>query len=377
MTPRLRLAAIALALCVSASAYSQSAVPVSVFVKSSTTGRGWLFQRLGNCYLLTAGHVLGGNSQASLIGGMNGKVVGRALLLKHWSAEDEDLALMHVQGALARQCGIELDKTPRLETVVNARARGELIEVVEDGGTKRTAIRVGDVGPRFLMIAALDGSDSLYQGQSGGLVTIADAPGGMYLAINGDLGLSRVLRYDVIGRWVNEYFRAPDLAAINPLVPVPGARQKPARGDLFASAAGTRVEANGLPLSPGVGPENLISAGAGPWIADLGTTQGDWLEVDFYFGAANVRTVARVELDSSGVTPPDRRIRDYEVLTRSDEISPWLSQTSGTCVALEDTCFVELAPTRAHGVRLRIHSNWGARDATALAAVRAYATAAQ
>lgn len=80
---------------------SQSALAEPVLIRSGVSeGQGWVFKDKGKCWVATAGHVIGKNSTA-LIVGPNGKQGQSSTIEKHPTA---DLAIMSIVGSLESAC---------------------------------------------------------------------------------------------------------------------------------------------------------------------------------------------------------------------------------------------------------------------------------
>ena len=370
-----RAALLALAVIADPSHVGAQALPFHVRVVAGAQldekGQGLLFTRLNACYALTAAHVMHRSDRASLVAGRGVGVHGSGRLLMKDDGED-DLAILHVSGEMARRCGPELSDGASLDGIVSRRSAGVLAFVVDDGGVMNQPVRVEDVGPNFLRIEATRPGDGILEGQSGSLLKIDDQPAGLLLGAKDSVG--KVLRYDRALQRVARFFAQPKpLHAAAPdstyAVALPAARN-----NLLSAATGAQVVAwNLMPVSPQFDTENLLLDHAPPWLGDLKTLRAGWSEIDIRLGGEVPPALARIELIGSGVVPSSRRVRDFEVLVRSAEQSSWISVQSGTSFMHEATTLVEFAPVRVRYLRLRLHSNWGDDAAIGLRAVRAYA----
>lgn len=347
---------------------AQGREPVHASVKAHEQGQGLLVSRLDSCYAITAKHVLGSRTEASLVGGRDGRQFGHGQLLQAFG--EDDIAILRVTGALAGSCGAEVADVGRLEEVVATRAVGVLSYVYDDGSVGRLPLVVTDVGPRFLRVTPTSAREQLAQGMSGSLVRIADRPSGVLLEVEKG-GEGKVLRYDRVIALLKAFFaRAPAAAAAAP-PPSSEVRQAGSRpGNLLAAAAGARVlRWSALPTAPESGPVNLIGSVRGPW---LSSRKSFPVEVDFELPAGRVHTIARIELDSTGVEPRNRLPRDFEILFSANDPNSWSSLHSGTFFAQDTRREWQVAPVRARYIKLRIYSNWGDADAVGLGAVRAF-----
>jgi len=312
--------------------------------QSSARGQGLLVLRLNACYAITASHVMGERTIASLIGGDGRGLLGEGRLLVKF--EKEDVALLRVTGALVHGCGGGMEKTHRLDGVLSRRTRAELSFVVDDGGIGRIPLVVTDIGPEFLRVLPTRPVDSFWQGLSGSLVTVSDEPVGILVSVNRD-GQGKAIRYDRALQRVREFFATPSRAGASPSLPrVPLSQRRDLKGvDLLAAAnGGAVVRWSALPLRPENGASNLIEDGNHMWTV---VAREYPIEVDFELAEGQVHTVGRIELLSDGVYPSGRVPRDIEILFGVEDPRSWLSLVSGTVFPHEASAVFKFAPVRS------------------------------
>lgn len=348
-----------------------AAAPVHVLVKSQEQGQGMLLRRADTCYLLTANHVVRGSDTATLIGSTGARRFGEARLVVRFEATD--LALMRVTGALAQECGGELDEyRDDLGRTLSARATGSLPFVVEDGGIGRVPIVLTDLGPDWLRIATTRADDFFEQGRSGSVVLVADRVAGVLVAVERN-GEGKVARIDRAVALIERFFANPvattrDTISATAATTTPALREPP--GNLLSVAAGAAVVAwNSPPSSPEFGPSNLIDASrAHSWNAQAKRLP---VEVDFRFVNGEAQTIGRLEFVLAQDQDGARAAREVEVLTSMDGAT-WRSIHLGTLFNNEAVKSVPMAPLRAAYLRLRIYKNWGDTGWVSLRQFRAF-----
>ncbi len=366
-----------------------AAAPVQVQVKSKEQGQGMLLQRADTCYLLTAEHVVRGTDRANLVGSTGARRFGEAKLVHRFM--HEDLALLRVSGALARECGGEFDEhRDDLGRTLSARPVGSLARVFDsdksgpEGGTGRVPIVVTDVGPVWLRIKTTQNSEKIEQGLSGGGVFVADRLAGVLVSVEdeGGVTIGKVMRIDHAIALIDRFFANPKSA--DPDTEKPSAVQAPSAtvaatagptfreptGNLLSVAAGATVVAwNSPPSSPEFSPSNLIDASRPhSWNAQAKRLP---VEVDFRLVNGQAQTIGRLEFVLAQDQDSARAARDVEVLTSIDG-ALWRPIHTGTLFNNEAVKSVPMAPLRAAYLRLRIYSNWGEAGWVSLRQVRAF-----
>jgi F5/8 type C domain len=364
-----------------------AAAPAHVFVKSQETGQGLLLRRADTCYVLTANHVVRGTNGATLVGSTGARRFGEARLVARFEAQD--LALLRVTGALAQECGDELDEyRGDLNRTLSARATGSLPFVDDstiggtEGGISRAPIVVTDVGPEWLRVATTHASDDIKQGRSGTAVLAADRIVGVLVAVETD-GLGKVARIDRAISLIEHFFANPGAAvaeaarsgataaAVAPAVARTPVNMRETPGNLLSVTAGATVVGwNSPPSSPEYSPSNLIDASRpNSWNAQANKVLP--VEVDFRFVNGQVQTIGRLEFVLAQDQDAARAAREVEVLTSMDGAT-WRPIHLGTLFNNEAVKSVSMAPLRAAYLRLRIYKNWGDAGWVSLRQVRAF-----
>jgi len=353
------------------------AAPVHVLVKSHEQGQGMLLRRADTCYLLTAAHVVRGSDIATLIGSTGARRFGEARLVVRFEAED--LALLRVTGALARECGGEFDEyRDDLGRTLSARDTGSLPFVFDsdksgpEGGIGRVPIVVTDLGPDWLRIATTRAGDTIEQGRSGSVLLVADRVAGVLVAVEPS-GEGKVARIDRAIALIERFFANPAATTQGTISATAATATPPAReppGNLLSVAAGATVVAwNSPPSSPEFSPSNLIDASrAHSWNAQ---TRQLPVEVDFRFANGETQTIGRLEFVLAQDQDGARAAREVEILTSMDG-AIWRSIHLGTLFNNEAVKSVRMAPLRAAYLRLRIYKNWGDVAWVSLRQLRAF-----
>lgn len=354
------------------------AAPASVLVKSREQGQGLLVRRADSCLLLTAHHVINGVDRASVVGSVGARRFGEARLLMRFIAQD--LALLRVQGEIARDCGDDLESyRGDLSRVLSRRPQGSLPFVFDSaagggaGGLSRLPVVVTDLGPEWLRVLPQRSGEAIEQGRSGSVVLVSDGgvdrAAGLLLAVEAE-GEGKVLRLDQAVALIERYFANP--AAFASPVAASAAQHAVTEppGNLLAQSAGARVARwSAAPSGPEYLPSNLLDPqGTRSWNA---ASRPGPVDVDLQLARGEVQTIGRIELVTAQDQPLQRSAKEVEVFSSVDGRS-WRSVHTGTVFREEAVKVIELAPLRAAWLRLRIHQNWGDPDWVSLRQVRAY-----
>jgi F5/8 type C domain len=363
-----------------------TAAPMHVLVKSQEQGQGLLLRRADTCYLLTANHVIAQAEGATVVGGTGVRRFGEARVVARFPIQD--LALLRVIGALAQECGDEIDEyRGDLGRTLSARASGSLPFVFDsdkggpEGGVGRVPIVVTDLGPDLLRIATTRSGDSFDQGRSGSGVVAADRIAGVLVSVEPG-GEGKVVRIDRAIALIERFFANPAAATAPPprtgatptAPPPPAGRPAPSvsepLGNLLSAAVGaTVVKWNSPPSSPEFSPSNLIDASKGnSWNAQAKALP---VEVDFRFANGQPQTIGRIEFVLAQDQDAARAAREVELLTSMDG-STWRPIHLGTLFNNEAVKSVPMAPLRAAYLRLRIYKNWGDAAWVSLRQVRVF-----
>jgi hypothetical protein len=331
------------------------------FVRSGEDGQAILLQRLSECYAVVPEHVLGGDDFAALTGAGSHTLLGDGDLLRTFGY---DLSVLRVSGALASRCGDSLRARPDLEGSLARNAAAVIHSVLPDGSIVRRPSTVVDLDLVNFRIAPSHGSE-LFKGLSGSVVTIRDEPAGFLMQVDPETGQGIVLRYDRALETIRPFFgrASAERNAGGPgrATSATGSerRQTSAR-DLATAANGGRVVSWSVePVDGRHRAAHLIDAESGEattWLVEI--ARGP-VEIAIDLPGEGVLAIAGVELVATGVEPPERRPRDFELLVSTTEGGPWRPIGAGTFFAQDDRKTVSFAPTRARYVMLRIHSSWG------------------
>lgn len=317
-----------------------------------------LVSRLGACYAVTPGHVVGGEIFATLKGGSGGKALGDADLLQKFGY---DLAILRVRGRLAASCGDSLRSIPDLGDVLGAETSAAVSSVNPDGSVSRRPVTITDVGLVHLRVRPASDADRLFQGLSGSPVLVGDRPVGLLMAVDAATGEGRVLRYDRALETLRPFFGQGGGSGVGG---GEGTSEAPPR-----AGAGSRDLVVRAWSSPPLGAEHRaenVTRQAGVWYAQARDFPVD---LELAFPSDAVRTLHGVRIISEGVEPPERRVRDFEVFVSGSNDGGWMSVRSGTAFQTDDGKTLRFAPVRAKRILLRVHSHWGAEDAVGLGGV--------
>lgn len=371
---------------------ARAAEPMHVHVQAANLGQGMLFRWRDTCFALTAGHVMKGAADATLIGGANREVRGAGRLTALFGVEGEsDLAMLRITGTLAqpRYCDTDLERLQQDAEVANKGAgTGTLAYVDREGQVTRMDVLVKSPRDDLLLIEPRqqDAGESLLEGRSGSLVYLGQRPLGMLTNKWAEdprkgvvLAISRVLQQ------VTAHFANPKPLDLPP-APLDAQSAAAEQGNLLSLAAGAEVtEWSTLPARPENGPVRLLDAhGAHPWVARL-NPKGAPVEVDFRLSGAQTPVIGRVELelpasaaspDGSAMSPPAQWASEVELLT-SLTGTPGSWQSFGSAAILHQdelrkSVTSGLKP-RARYLKLRIYKNRGDAQFVSLRRVRAYA----
>lgn len=353
------------------------AAPLSVLVKSREQGQGLLVKRADACLLLTADHVVRGVDRANVVGSVGASRLGEARLLVRFA--EHDLAVLRVQGDIARDCGDPLEAyRGDLSRLLSQRPQGSMPFVFDSaasgaaGGLSRMAIVVTDLGPDWLRVQPQRSSESIEQGRSGSLVMLneggGDRPAGLLSSVDAE-GEGKVLRLDRAVALVERFFMSPG-ASVPAQPSASPVAVREAAGNLLALATGARVERwSAQPSGPEYAPSNLLDARSSvSWNASFDRRPVD---VDVQLAGGLVQTLGRLELVTAQDQPLARAARDIEIFTSVDG-NGWRSVHSGTLFQTDAVKVIDFAPLRAAWVRIRIHDNWGDPGWVSLRQVRAY-----
>lgn len=353
---------------------ASSSANTHVFVRGTESGQGFIFQRLDECFLLTADHVVKNAKAATIAGGIERQRYGEARLLTRFA--EHDVALMRVTGDLVRECVNSFsDYQISLTASLQRAARGTMVSVFESstGGLARDPIVVTDVGPEYIRVTPSQPGGSIFQGRSGSLVIVNDRAAGMMIALEpGSNEQAKIVRLDLIAKLVEGFFQSGRVAAPDQVLSQRNSSPSTV-GNLLTLRSGAAVVRWSSPsATASTSPHDLLldSPQAG-WIASRKNRETP-LEVDLRLSNLDAVTLSRVVLSAPLGGKQSSRMRDFEILTSVDGQS-WSSVYSGT-FALEDADKqASFAPRRAGFLRLRIYTNWDATDEMSIGRILAFA----
>ncbi|MBV9749962.1 MAG: hypothetical protein JO157_14225 [Acetobacteraceae bacterium] len=320
---------------------------VRVMAGDSVTGEGWTYADGGECYVVTARHVVvqGGRATLPLLvnaAGIEGQGVEPALPpdTLRVGGEPMDAARFRVIGALSTHCGDDLGYENLSATLARVKDTGQALyisKVLPHGSEEivpAAVIALNKDGDRFTLRPA-SGADAIVQSDSGSPVRLRGEaaveqglPLGLVTDSLGD-GTALVLRMDAIRRWVTA-----------------------SRAESVGAAGGA-----GLPLSvvawsgetpdPACGPANLLDAAAAcGWRAHAARSAAT-VDLDLAVGSGSA-PVSEVRL----TLEPGARLSGMEVLVPDEQ--GW--QSVRYCPAAPGAAVQSCAflPRIAKAVRLRL-----------------------
>jgi hypothetical protein len=327
-------------------------LPTQAYIHADEHGQALLLSRLQECYAVTPKHVVGGSMFATLVGASGGTPQGDADLLQTFGY---DLSVLHVTGALARDCGTPLGNVPKLDDALASSSTAVVSSVNADGSISRCNVTLTDVGLIYLRVRPVLADDQLFKGLSGSLLLVGKRPAGIVMSVDPETGEGRVLRYDRALEILRPFFglSAPDLSKKKTL----------AATDTIGEP--TVISWSSPPLDAASRAANLTDA-AGRKTAWYARADRFPIEVTLDLSGDTALAVDAVHLVGQGVTPKERLPRDFEILISTTGKDRWMPVTSGTYFMNEPDKWVRFAAVRARRVMLRIYSHWGDADAVGL-----------
>jgi len=354
----MRITGFLLLLCVLYAPVVVVAKPLSAFVESEEVGQAILLNRLGSCYGITPAHVIDGGFFATVVGGLPSAPQGDADVLMTFGY---DLALMRVTGGVEAHCVQGFKKAGNLDTVFAAATVAHLLTVRSDGSVAREQVTITDTGMLYVYVKPMPGGEPLMKGMSGSLLEVADKPAGMLMSVDPETGNGKVLRYDRVTETIAPFFGDSNRKAKDDV----GSGTPSAKGANLAVAVSSW---SSPPLDAQSRALNLIDGNrATQWYA---LADGFPIDVEIKLSDDKAKVLNQVELVSAGVVPQGRVPKDFEIMVSTKSHGGWMSLSSGTLFARDESTVVKFAPVRARRLLLRIYSNWGDVDAIGLSEVR-------
>jgi F5/8 type C domain len=325
-----------------AGSMASAAVPPPVFVHGTSEGQGFLMTKLGQCYVVTAEHVLGGRTGADIVAPGNPAVNGEAVLVG--ADASRDVAVLHVSGPVTDSCGTDYTRGASQDAIARD-SRAVVSIVYGEGSMQRQALNalVSQLDSEFLFLEpAAATSTALMQGLSGGLVGVNDAPAGILLGVVEHQG--KVLRYDPLMKSVFHI-----LNAMSP----PRSSTTPVSSEVnWASAASgaALTRWSTPPEQPEFAISNLLRPpGQEYWRVSLGAGS---VTVDIRLAGQSAQSISTVEL-TQGSAPSGQLVKDYEIFTSVDGTT-WFYVRRGEFQGDTPVSSISFAPRFAHFVRLRV-----------------------
>lgn len=338
------------------------------------SGQGWLFNRGGRCYALTPKHVFEQpdtgrieNTARAIVAqaGATRKIEARADRCVSFP-DPLDLSLVEIKGIEnIALCGKPLAGPGDIDALLATTSEASLLSVTQDGGFKRYNLTVraamgGDID--HFWVGPAGDEDLLYQGLSGGHVTLQNRTAGFLLS-GADPRAIKVLRMDRAFQQATRYFDNPASATAGGSCGASGSAGGPApvssrSAGRVSAACGARIVSWLTPAADeSSGPENIVG-GSGLWRSTLADGQSR-LELRLCGPAGPVR---QVSLDTSACPVGSNTDVDVEVMTRARDGSALTSLGYAGMSATGQTVIARGTPLTAQSLVIRLASRNGKPD---------------
>jgi hypothetical protein len=323
-------------------------------------GQAALFTRGGACFALTPKHVLGSGNYATLLipNGRKGARQAQGDVCAEWG--ELDLSVLRVTGNSLNSCGDPLATATPIEKLLPDGGAGALRYANENGSTEWMDVIVTFRGQNnYVGIRPRSTREQLKKGLSGSTLYLSNLPAGLLLSTTHDAILEgEVLRLDYIVTLLNTLFETRNGPSAHGTSCYPAERHlsksnTAARID-FASAesGGEVVHWSAPPISPEHRPDRLIAPhhSGGYWAVRSNTP------VFVVVRLAEVRTISRIDLDFTDVSPGERPASG-QVLTRASEDGPWTNVTGFHLSSMDTSRTLAFAPRTVREIRVEITAN--------------------
>lgn len=235
---------------------AQRVLAESVMVRATEAGQGYLLSHRGNCYVVTAAHVIGDGRRAQIITS-GGDETNAVMQRPFWAGFD--VAIGVLRSAPRSGCG---PTSGHLAANVGRSAPGRIatLPFVARGGVINVPIRVDRVDYLELTGRVEDPEQEVQKGMSGGFMVLDGKPLGMARAVNPD-GTIQFVRMEEIQMNLDRWFNQSGAAGAEETIPIMPQEEvdKTAQLELISSS----------PLSIGVDhTAETMLIGEGPWIPE-------------------------------------------------------------------------------------------------------------
>lgn len=316
----------------------QPASARSVEVKAGQTGQGFLFSTNGTCYLVTAGHVLGGKLRAQIFTEA-GEDALAIMSSPFWP--EMDLAVGQIQRPPPTGCGPQLADLARL-SADDLQDADVTLPFVAAGKSEVMAVRLNRAS--YLVLTGVAGNQAQVQKGVSGAMLLADGkPAGIAQSVTPD-GTITFLRIEEAAMNLQRFLSRR---------PAPTALPEPTSQASVATGLWTLISAT--PAGQGAdGAADLLASGEGAWIIpDSGpaeiilrsTAEGDALLRELTIDARP---------EAEGETAP----RVFRIDVRAGETAPWRFYAAGDIPPDGLLRTGRRAPAYARDVRVQIRSRW-------------------
>lgn len=319
----------------------------SVMVNASESGQGYLVSHRGNCYVVTAAHVVGEGRRAQVITAAGDEATA-TIQRPFW--EGFDVAVGVLRTAPRTGCG---PTSSQLASDMGRPSPGRIstLPFVARGGSISVPIRVERVDYLELTGRIDDSQQEAKKGMSGGFLLLDGKPLGMARAVEPD-GTLRFVRIEEIemnlSRWFNQSGFTGE-AEFGQIMPEQAAADGAARLELVSSS----------PLSINVDhTADLMLAGEGVWIPEAGKSAD--LVVRNLTADGSAPTLSRLwlgaETGDSFAAPKSYRI---DVAATDAQEPKWRLYAVGEIHPDGSLDTGQKAKIRANLIRIQVLSTWG------------------
>lgn len=315
-------------------------------VRAGETGQGQLVSHRGNCYVVTAAHVIGDSRRAQVLTAAGEEAVA-TMQKPFW--DGFDVAVGVLRAAPASGCGPTSDRFVS-DAGRPVPGRTATLPFVTPGGGINISVKVDRVDYLELTGRIDDPQQDAQKGLSGGFLVIDGKPLGMARAVDPD-GTLRFVRIEEIAinldRWFNQSGAAGEKEPVEQL-PAQAPDEAP-RLELVSSSPSS-IDVNHT--------ADLMLVGEGVWIPTTGSSPD--LVVRNLATDGLVPTLSRLRIEAEtedGFAPP----KAYRIDIAATEASEpkWRLYAVGEVPPDGVLDTGQKAKMRANLIRIQVLSTWG------------------